>query len=487
MAVLCRPWDLGNSQAGLGIVGVLLVAFSAAAGLGFCALLGFPFSAASTQVLPFLALGLSMENMFIILQTARECSTFNGEQTQKHLRRVSSYIITYDSYYLYIYLILFYFVDIRNDYYTRPYSMLVKLHAYFYLQSAVGGIIKRSGVSILMTSTCTCIGFACAAIIPVPALRSMCLQAAILIFVNLAVTLMVFPACISLDFRRRQAKRADILCCFSSPEPLENSLPAFYSKTSDTTCCLPPNTQQTKTGTHIEGKNQEDQTSMSQSRTHNFSSQYTTAPSVASSLGSTRSLVGEGLGVKTCLLNSCRKLWLAYISCVTGERFRAVGIILLLASLAASIWGVSRLKDGLSLTSLVPRESLEARFLQAQQKHFSIYQMFAVTKGFEYPRYQSLIHEYHSAFTRVPYIIKDDDGGLPDSWLAKFRDWLLGLQKAFDRDWQRGAIVADKWHANATDEGVLAYKLLVQTGHVDHPVDKSLLTQVNLLLKVDNY
>lgn len=56
-----------------------------------------------------------------------------------------------------------------------------------------------------------------------------------------------------------------------------------------------------------------------------------------------------------------------------------------------------------------------------------------------------------------------------------------GLQTAFDRDWKNGCITSEFWFKNASDEGILAYKLLVQTGHVDNPIDKSLVTQVRLV------
>lgn len=59
-----------------------------------------------------------------------------------------------------------------------------------------------------------------------------------------------------------------------------------------------------------------------------------------------------------------------------------------------------------------------------------------------------------------------------------------GLQKAFDRDWSRGSITQERWFPNASHEGILAYKLLVQTGHVDNPIDKSLVTQVTVQLSI---
>lgn len=343
--------------------------------------------------------------------------------------------------------------------------------------------MKRCGVSILISSLCTAIGFACAALVPVPALRSMCLQAAILLVVNLAVVLLVFPAFLSLDMRRRAAKRADILCCFSLPATVtfvtgDPTASPNVHKSSDTTCCLPQPTSDVHILPELKKSTPFGNISSTDDKYVTTATAQHMTPSV-DSLGSTRSLVGEGFGLQPCILKACSKAWHGYIACVTSGKCRAAGVVLMLISIAVSTWGMSRLKEGLTLTALVPRGSSEAAFLEAQQKHFSIYHMFAVTKGhFEYPRYQKLLHDYHATFTRVPYILKDDNGGLSDSWLATFRDWLLGLQKAFDRDLQSGCVTEEKWHANASDDAVMAYKLLVQTGHVDHPVDRSLVLQV---------
>lgn len=47
---LLRWNDAVNSQSGIGIAGVLLVALSVAAGLGMCSVLGIKFNASTTQV-----------------------------------------------------------------------------------------------------------------------------------------------------------------------------------------------------------------------------------------------------------------------------------------------------------------------------------------------------------------------------------------------------------------------------------------------------
>lgn len=49
---------------------------------------------------------------------------------------------------------------------------------------------------------------------------------------------------------------------------------------------------------------------------------------------------------------------------------------------------------------------------------------------------------------------------------------LLGLQDAFDSDWETGKIMPNNYK-NGSDDGVLAYKLLVQTGSRDKPIDIS--------------
>lgn len=43
-----------------------------------------------------------------------------------------------------------------------------------------------------------------------------------------------------------------------------------------------------------------------------------------------------------------------------------------------------------------------------------------------------------------------------------------GLQATFDRDWQAGRITHDSYR-NGSEDGALAYKLLIQTGNKKEP------------------
>lgn len=139
---------------------MILVCATVAAGLGFCALLGIPFNAATTQIVPFLALGIGVHDMFLLTHTYAELSVNevpSGEQT--------------------------------------------------------GFVLKRTGLSVLLTGLSNVSTFFAAAIIPIPALRVFCFQAGILLLFNLAAMLLIFPAMVSLDLRRRRSGRSDILCC----------------------------------------------------------------------------------------------------------------------------------------------------------------------------------------------------------------------------------------------------------------------------------
>ncbi|XP_069156937.1 protein patched [Procambarus clarkii] len=459
---LARLSDSVRSAAGLGLAGVLLVAVTVAAGLGFCALLGLPFNASTTQVLPFLALGLGVDDMFLLAHT---------------------------------------FVETADNT-LIPY------------QERVGEVVKRAGVSVVLTSVCNACAFFAGALVPVPALRAFCLQAALLVLFNLLSALAVFPAVMSLDLRRRHALRADLFCCFQGGERdqvlqlqqaataaaeegrsrLRHSRqppPAALDRTRKATVtrALPP--PGGGTVTHVVPPPAPRECWGAPPDPHAPS-----APSLESlsTATSTRDLVGGG---KSCsglsqAWASAVKMWsgwsvgwvagAVYGPALTHGAVKAAAVAGLIVSVAAAAWGVSRVEDGLDLTDIVPSHTPEYAFLSAQQRYFGFYNMFAVTQGnLEYPSRQRLLHDYYEAFTSVTNIIKNDDGGLPEFWLSLFRDWLIGLQAAFDRDWRDGCITQETWHTNASDEGVLAYKLLVQTGHVDNPTDQSLVTQIRLV------
>lgn len=67
------------------------------------------------------------------------------------------------------------------------------------------------------------------------------------------------------------------------------------------------------------------------------------------------------------------------------------------------------------------------------------------------------------------------------------------MQKAFDKDWAKKCITIETWDKScASENGILGYKLLVQTGNNDNPIDKSLastarLVDENGIINVDTF
>ncbi|ROT81126.1 putative hedgehog receptor patched [Penaeus vannamei] len=332
----------------------------------------------------------------------------------------------------------------------------------------VGEVLKRAGVSVVLTSVCNACAFFAGALVPVPALRAFCMQAALLVLVNLVAALTVFPAVMSLDLRRRHAQRADLLCC----------LPGWNR---DQVVSLQPSSSASAAA-------EEGRSWTRQQRPPPVSSELTKKNTV------TRALPPPGGGTVTQVVMppvAPRECW-ASTATPTDPHAPSAPSLESLATTTSTrnlvkeerFSGVSRAwaSDGLDLTDIVPSDTPEYAFLAAQQRYFGFYNMFAVTQGnFEYPTKQRLLHDYYEAFTRVNHIIKNDDGGLPEFWLSLFRDWLVGLQQAFDRDWRTGCITQEHWHSNASEDGILAYKLLVQTGHVDNPIDLSLVSHTRLV------
>lgn len=55
------------------------------------------------------------------------------------------------------------------------------------------------------------------------------------------------------------------------------------------------------------------------------------------------------------------------------------------------------------------------------------------------------------------------------------------MQKSFDEDWASGSITYTGWHENASDSGILGFKMLAQTGNENYLVNKSQVRSVRLV------
>uniref|UniRef100_A0A8C9X7Y6 Patched 1 n=1 Tax=Sander lucioperca TaxID=283035 RepID=A0A8C9X7Y6_SANLU len=442
-------WDCAKSQGAVGLAGVLLVTLSVAAGLGLCSLLGISFNAATTQVLPFLALGVGVDDVFLLAHAFSE----TGQN-----KRI-------------------------------PF------------EDRTGECLKRTGASVALTSISNVTAFFMAALIPIPALRAFSLQAAVVVVFNFAMVLLIFPAILSMDLYRREDRRFDIFCCFYSrysPPPSYRTPPPSYHTShgfAQQTQITMQSTVQLRTEydprtqafyTTAEPRSQISVQPMNPAPTRsNPNNDYYSS----NNNSSTRDLLSQygesSLGLR-CLEPPCSRWTLSsfaerhYAPFLLLPTTKVVVIVLFLCLLGVSLYGTTQVRDGLELTDIVPRDTSEYDFIGAQFKFFSFYNMYVVTQRADYAQKQPLLHQLHQRFHTVRYVLKEDNGQLPRMWLNYFRDWLQGLQQAFDKDWEAGRITLNSYR-NGSDDGVLAYKLLVQTGRRDKPINFNLLTRQRLV------
>uniref|UniRef100_A0A8C1EGA0 Patched 2 n=1 Tax=Cyprinus carpio carpio TaxID=630221 RepID=A0A8C1EGA0_CYPCA len=447
-------WDCAKSQGAVGLAGVLLVALSVAAGLGLCSLLGLSFNAATTQVLPFLALGIGVDDMFLLAHS---------------------------------------FTETR---YNIPFK------------ERTGDCLRRTGTSVALTSINNMIAFFMAALVPIPALRAFSLQAAIVVVFNFAMVLLIFPAILSLDLHRREDKRLDILCCFYSLSYSKCGFICFFSSNANDNHQHAPATptytgSTITTSTHItttvQAFTQCDAAGQHIVTILPPTSQISTSP--PSMVLSTPIPTADPYGSQLFTTSSSTRDLLAQVEepeegreCVPLPFFRwnlsnfarekyaplllkpetkTVVIVVFVALLSLSLYGTTMVHDGLYLTDIVPRDTKEYDFITAQFKYFSFYNMYLVTMdGFDYARSQRQLLQLHNAFNSVKYVVKDSNHKLPRMWLHYFQDWLKGLQATFDADWEAGRITYDSYR-NGTEDGALAYKLLIQTGSKKEPFNYS--------------
>ncbi|CAB1320051.1 unnamed protein product, partial [Coregonus sp. 'balchen'] len=430
-------WDCAKSQGAVGLAGVLLVALSVAAGLGLCSLLGISFNAATTQVLPFLALGVGVDDVFLLAHAFSE----TGQN-----KRI-------------------------------PF------------EDRTGECLKRTGASVALTSISNVTAFFMAALIPIPALRAFSLQAAVVVVPCANRVIQIEPQAYleGADGSRYSPPPTS----YRTPPPSYSShgfsqqtqitmqstvqlrteydprTQAFYTTAEPRSqisvqpftpaATGPANNPNASHGGHGNNNHHSNHHSRSGSSSSHGnlnnnngrrgSGSVPFPPPPPSSSG-----VGEGVCVSGESASSTRDLLSQFGEASLGLRF----ILLFLVLLGVSLYGTTRVRDGLELTDIVPRETSEYDFIGAQFKFFSFYNMYVVTQRAEYSQAQPLLYQLHGRFNTVRYVLREDNGQLP-------------LMSA-GSDWEAGRITQSSYR-NGSDDGILAYKLLVQTGRRDKPIN----------------
>ncbi|GFT84485.1 protein patched [Nephila pilipes] len=436
-----------NSQYLLLVSGFALIVLAVVFGLVFASTFGyyisstiFAFNIISLQVVPIIGLGLGMGNVFLVINEYKQCLKLSCSE----------------------------------ELFTAE-------------------VFKRTGLNLILNCLSQLGSFFIASFIQMPALRTAVLQLGIIVVFNFLIIIFIYLACISYAVKRHfksdeipsngekneKQKKSN-----RSSNHAHSSSSAIVPIRQAVTHALPPDGSHVVTVLMPSGNQPEDawpRLGTPTSSFENLSAKQSSQKDL--SLKDKVPLEKDVSVTKRCqnwfLLTQFLERCL--IPAIQKTPVKLIFCFLFVVMFLLGIWGSFRVEEGLDLTDFVPKNTNEYDFLSQRTRYFGLFNMFAVTKGnFKYPTNQRLLYDYHDAFTRINKI-KNDNGEAPEFWLTMFRDWLYGLQKAFDEHWNSGCVTQEGWCPNATDDAIMAYKLLVQTGRVDNPVDKSLVKTVQLV------
>lgn len=162
--VMVGKFDRVQSGASLALTGVLSVGMAVVAAFGLASYLGI-FYGPVHSTLPFILLGIGVDDMFVIVRAFQE---------QQHR------------------------------------------HPDMPVEEAVAKSLAHAGMSITITSVTDVLAFAIGSTTVLPALSSFCWYASLGILFDFLFQSTFFVACLTLDARRRQANRIDCCCCWRS-------------------------------------------------------------------------------------------------------------------------------------------------------------------------------------------------------------------------------------------------------------------------------
>ena len=152
----------GLGQSCMGLFGICLVLLATVTAFGFTSWCQVSFNATSIQVLPFLALGLGVDDVFIVISC--------WSRIDRSLYKESMNGVEWK------------------------------------IKKIIGRLFSRAGPSITMTSLSNFVAFLIGAIIPIPAVRSFCLQASAVVCFN--YIFVIFGLCVGLTVLERSSSDA---------------------------------------------------------------------------------------------------------------------------------------------------------------------------------------------------------------------------------------------------------------------------------------
>lgn len=171
---------LVESKITVGLGGVFIVLLSVAGSLGFYGLVHVKATLFVIEVVPFLVLAVGTDNIFILVQTWQRTPRNKGETTEQH----------------------------------------------------VGRVVGKVAPSMLLSTCAETLCFFLGGLSDMPAVYAFALYAALALLIDFFLQMTCFVALLSLDAKRIESNRLDVLCCAK-----RCSKKATEDKSDDASCC----------------------------------------------------------------------------------------------------------------------------------------------------------------------------------------------------------------------------------------------------------
>ena len=98
-----------------------------------------------------------------------------------------------------------------------------------------------------------------------------------------------------------------------------------------------------------------------------------------------------------------------------------------------TVWGCTRVEDGLDLDDVLPSGTVEHSFASANVRHFAAYSFTIISKDINYtdPEIQGALRNLSEEISKADYVVLA--GGLTSYWLNLATRYFTGIQSFYDR------------------------------------------------------
>lgn len=181
----------------LGLFGICIVLISVSSSVGLFSWMGVRVTLIIAEVIPFLALAVGVDNVFILVHELDRQNRMHGPESKSTAPR-----------------------DVSDATFNQELDEDVNAPSHLSPEERVARTLARMGPSILLSSATEIVAFGLGALVPMPAVRNFALYAAGSVLLGALLQVTVFVSAMTLDLKRAESFRVDCLPCIRLRAPI---------------------------------------------------------------------------------------------------------------------------------------------------------------------------------------------------------------------------------------------------------------------------